>query len=63
MHKWYYEGPVVMFNLVVNPKWISQTTAPTEEKARNNLAYQFKKQYDKAPSAKVTLTGKLRQIG
>lgn len=63
MSKWYYEGPVQMFGHTICSKFTSQTTAPSEAKARSNLGYQFKKQYGKAAEAKITLPGKLRQIG
>ena len=63
MAKYYYDGPVLMFDHVIAKRWSSQTTAPSEAKAKINLAYQFKKQHDKEPTAKVILPGKLRQIG
>lgn len=62
-HKYHYDGPVLMFNHVIAKRWMAQTTAPSEAKAKSNLAFQFKKQYDKAASAKVELPGKLRQVG
>lgn len=54
-----YDGPVLEFGKVVTQKWSSSTFAPTEGKARSNLAFQYKKQFHKEPSAKITLPGKL----
>lgn len=54
-----YEGPVMEFNRCVANKWCSSTYASTEKKARNNLAYQFKKEYERSANAKITLPGKI----
>lgn len=60
--KWIYDGPVVSFRKCVCQRWHGETIAPTESKARSNLAYQFKKQNHLVASAKVTLPGVLKQI-
>ena len=54
-----YEGPVMEFNRCIANKWSGSTYAATEKKARNNLAYQFKKEYERSPNAKITLPGKI----
>lgn len=54
-----YEGPVMEFNRCIANKWSGSTYASTEKKARNNLAYQFKKEYERSPNAKITLPGKI----
>lgn len=54
-----YDGPVMLFDRCVNNRWIATTKAPSESKARSNLAFQYKKRYGLAPNAKVYLPGKL----
>lgn len=61
--KYFYEGPVLEFDKVVCENWVSKTYAPSDKKARSNLAYQFKKLYNRAPNAKITLPGKLQRVG
>jgi hypothetical protein len=62
MNKYAYSGPVLIFDLVATRSWKGETMAPTEKKARSNLAYQFKKQYGKTPDVKITLPGKLTVV-
>lgn len=57
--KYTYDGPVMEFDRVITERWFSITYAPTEKKARANLVFQYKKQYSKAPNAKITLPGKV----
>ena len=59
MDKYRYEGPVVVFGTCVANNWKAETVAPSMEKARNNLAYQFKKQCKRIATAKVELPGKI----
>lgn len=59
MPKYKYEGPVMEFDNCIANKWTGETIAPSKNKARSNLAYQFKKQNNRVPSAKVKLPGKL----
>lgn len=61
MNMYYYEGPVMIFGTCVANNWKSSTCAESENKAKNNLAYQYKKQNGKCPNAKITLPGKLRK--
>ena len=58
-HQYSYDGPVMEFDRCVANHWKGSTYAPTEQKAKSNLAYQFKKEFGKIPSAKITLPGKL----
>lgn len=58
-YKYSYEGPVMEFGRVIADKWYGSTFAPTEKKARCNLTYQFKKQYNKVSNAKITMPGEL----
>ena len=56
-HTYSYDGPVMEFGRIVAERWSGETTAPSEKKARSNLAYQFKQEFDKAPTSKITLPG------
>lgn len=54
-----YAGPVLEFDKIVTNNWRGQTYAVSEAKARNNLAYQFKREYGKVARSKITLPGKI----
>ena len=62
MEKYLYDGPVEEFGKCVTNRWQASTYAPSEKKARCNLAYQYKKQFNKVASARVSLPGKLTVI-
>lgn len=57
-----YNGPVEEFGRCIAQNWSSKTFAPSEKKARCNLIYQFKRQFNKAPNTKITLPGKIERI-
>ena len=59
MQKYTYRGPVTEFGKCIDQYWIGETIAESEIKARNNLCYQFKKQHNKMPTAKIELPGKI----
>lgn len=61
-YKYSYDGPVMEFDKIIANQWASSTYAPTEKKARSNLAFQFKKQYNRAPMSKITLPGKIELV-
>jgi hypothetical protein len=54
-----YDGPVLEFDRIVANHWKASTLAESEEKARCNLAYQFKQQTGRVPRSKITVPGKL----
>lgn len=62
MDRYIYQGPVKSFDTVIMRDWSGDTWAPSEKKARANLIYQFKKQYNKSPSAKITLCGEVKRV-
>ena len=62
MKKYRYSGPAMWFNKCIMDKWTGETMAASPEKARSNLAYQFKKQNHFSPSANITLPGKLEEV-
>lgn len=57
-----YDGPVMMFEKLVANHWKASTYAPSEKKARSNLAFQFKKQMGKIARSVVTLPGKIQVV-
>lgn len=60
MKQYSYDGPVMAFGICVTNHWEASTYAVSEDKARNNLAYQYKKQTNKVPSTKISLPGKIK---
>lgn len=62
-HKYSYDGPVLEFGERINDRWTAETMAPTEAKAKSNLAYQYKKSHGKNSDAKISLPGKIIIIG
>ena len=61
--KYIYDGPVMEFDKLLTNNWKGETIATSERKARNNLAYQFKKRNNRITGAKITLPGKLTAVG
>lgn len=61
-HKYTYDGPVLEFDTLIAEHWKGETMAPSEKKARSNLAYQFKKQNNRVARSKITLPGKVEEI-
>ena len=62
MGKYFYEGPVLLFDKLVAEHWKGETIAPSESKARTNWAYQYKKNNNLAARSRVTVPGKLIEI-
>lgn len=62
LHKYLYEGPVMMFDNCIDPRWEGVTMAPSEKKARNNLTYRYKQLTGHVPGTKISLPGKLKLI-
>lgn len=60
MCKYCYKGKVLEFNKVISENWQGETIAPTEKKARSNLAYQFKQSTGRTVcSSAIKLPGEL----
>lgn len=59
MNRYFYNGPVLEFDRIIDNHWSSSTIAESEKKARSNLAYQYKIQTGRAPRSKITIPGKL----
>ena len=63
MDLYLYDGPVMEFEKVICDRWVSKTWAPSEKKAKSNLTYQFKKQFNRTAATKITLPGKVTVAG
>jgi hypothetical protein len=61
-HEYSYDGPVKEFDRIVCNRWVAKTYAPTAKKALSNLAFQFKKEFNRATTAKITLPGEIRRL-
>lgn len=59
MREYRYDGPVMCFEDCVQHRWKASTYAPSEAKAKSNLAYRYKKENGLMPNTKTTLPGKL----
>lgn len=57
-----YDGPVVEFDRVICNHWSGTTYAPSLQKARTNLAYQFRKQFGKETRTRISLPGKIQKV-
>lgn len=58
-HQYSYNGPVMEFGRCVADHYKATTYAPSEAKARANLAYRYKQETGKIARTKVELPGKL----
>jgi len=59
MDRYFYEGPVMEFDRVVENSWTGETMAVSERKARSNLIFQWKKSHNRTAGSKITLPGKI----
>lgn len=62
-YKYRYEGPVMVFDRLVQETYVGETIAPTPSKARSNLIFRWKKQNNRSAGSKVTLPGRVTCIG
>lgn len=62
MELYSYDGPVMEFERVISDRWVGTTYAVSPSKARSNLTFRFKKQYNRLASAKITLPGKIELV-
>ena len=62
MSQYRYCGPVKEFDNIINNKWEATTQAPSENKARSNLVYRYKRDHGKSVDCKITLPGKIIKL-
>ena len=63
MNKYFYDGPVMEFDICIADHRKGETMANSKKKAISNLTYQFKKHTNRANYAKITLPGEIKIIG
>lgn len=56
-----YCGTVTSFGNILSNRWIGHTCAESEEKARSNLAFQFKKQTGLVLAVPISLPGRVER--
>ena len=59
MQQYQYDGPLCDSMIAFSIVGKATTVAPTEAKAKSNLAYRYKKENGLMPNTKITLPGKL----
>lgn len=62
INRYKYDGPVMEFDKIIVNRYKNSTYAVSEKQARNNLAYRFKKDSGRLPTANISLPGKLSMI-
>ena len=62
MNRYIYNGPVYVFGTCIDAQWYAETMAISENKARSNFKYQFKKQHNRTVNSKIDLPGDIVQI-
>ena len=62
MNKYIYNGPVMEFDRCIANQWKGETVAVSEKKARANLTFRYKQEQGKAPTAKISLPGKITMV-
>lgn len=55
MNEYIYDGPVMFFGACIMDRWTAKTRAVSEKKALSNFEYQYKKQHNLNPGAKIQL--------
>lgn len=56
--KWSYQGPVLCFGKVINPKYNARTIATTKKKAIANLKDQYRRWYGLTKTYKLEIDEK-----
>lgn len=63
MCKYRYDGPVTEFGRLIADRWVGETMAVSEQKAKSNLIFQFKTRNNRIPATRVELPGKILKEG
>lgn len=62
LHHYIYSGAVLSHGKLISDKWTAYTYAPSESKARSNLAYRFKREHGYLPNARIELVGAVKEV-
>ena len=57
--QYFYDGPVMEFDRCIADHYKASTYAPSEAKARANLAYRFKQETGRVARTQIKLPGKI----
>ena len=57
-----YDGPVYSFQTMLTDRWHGETRAVSKQKAKSNLAYQYKKQSNLLASCDIRLPGIVKEV-
>lgn len=60
--KYRYSGPIMSFGKMIVSKWEGETYAPSETKAKSNLAYQAKKACNLVSGSSINLPGQIKEV-
>lgn len=61
MKKYSYNGPVMLFNKLIMSNFVAETMAESENKARSNFKYQYKKAHNLTAGARIELPGQITE--
>jgi len=59
MREYLYDGPVMELDICIRSRWKASTYAVSEDKARCNLTYRYKKENGIFMGKKINLPGKI----
>lgn len=59
MKQYSYDGPVMELDICIRSRWKASTYATSEDKARCNLTYRYKKENNIFMGKRIRLPGKL----
>lgn len=62
MTVYFYDGPVMRYGKVVNPRWRAETMAESVAKAKSNLAYRYRKEMGLAKNVPVTFPREIQIV-
>lgn len=62
MERYFYDGPVMEFDRVVQERWYGETMAVSASKAKSNLIFQWKKKNNRLANTSIKLTGKVQRM-
>lgn len=62
MARYYYDGPVSRFGKCICNRYFAETVAASPAKAKNNIAYRYKKENNIAASTRISLPGKIEEV-
>lgn len=58
-HVYYYDGEVTLYDKIIDHRYIAETTAPSEVKARSQLIWRYKQMHGYSNRARIDLSNKV----